>query len=157
MRYSVFERNADSGLRMSLPILVLVVALGIAAIVLAVHYSGGGKRVTFANADEAAERFAIDHPERPAGKVWLTTDGHTAFLDLGAGGLGVVHSVGLKALTRILAPGDVAEVELKQEGRLKMRFRDFTWRGGEFTFDDVETARAVLDAVPLEKAQGRRP
>ncbi|MCV0396698.1 MAG: hypothetical protein K5872_23120 [Rhizobiaceae bacterium] len=135
---------------MSLPVLVIIVTLGIAAIVAAVHFSGGSARRVFASKDEAAELFAIDHPDEIVRETWLTKDRSDAFLALSDGRVGIAHAVGAKALTRIPVARDIVSVELGHNGMLSILFRDFTWPGGTFEFDSIDDARSVLERLPLE-------
>ena len=47
---------------MSLPLLVAMVVAGIGAIVAAIHFTGGTRRVTLVDAEHAAGRFREDFP-----------------------------------------------------------------------------------------------
>lgn len=55
---------------MSLPVLVALVVFGIALSVAAVHFTGGTRTATLADADQALSRFAQDFPDE-AGKPGL--------------------------------------------------------------------------------------
>ncbi|RUX68801.1 hypothetical protein EOA25_41375, partial [Mesorhizobium sp. M2A.F.Ca.ET.040.01.1.1] len=68
---------------MSLPVLVVLVAFGIALSVAAVHFTGGTTTATLAGAAQALARLADDFPDERPGAVRLTADNHAAFLDLG--------------------------------------------------------------------------
>ena len=131
---------------MSLPVLVVLVVLGIALSVAAVHFTGGTTTAMLAGADQARDRFAEDFPDENPGTVRLTADRHTAFLELGPARSGVVQSIGDCYLTRIVTPRDV--MGLAVEGRaVSLRIDDFTWKGGSFTFADEADARAVAMAL----------
>lgn len=132
---------------MSLPVLVAIVALGIALSVAAVHFTGGSKTVTLADPDQALSRFAEDYPDEMAATVRLTTDAKTAFLDLGRGRIGIVHSVGDCFLTRIVTPADTKVSSADEANTILMRLTDFTWKGGRFRFADAGDAQALLKAI----------
>ena len=132
---------------MSLPVLVALVTVGIALSVLAVHFTGGSKIATLANAAQALSRFADDFPDEKVTTVRLTADGRTAFLDLGQERCGIVHSVGDCFLTRIVTPHDIRTLDLDEAGAISLKLADFTWKGGRFAFADKADARAVAAAL----------
>jgi hypothetical protein len=132
---------------MSLPVLVALVTVGIALSVLAVHFTGGSKIETLAGADQALSRFADDFADERAAAVRLTADGRTAFLDLGQGRCGIVHSVGDCFLTRIVTPHDILTLDTDEDSTISLKLADFTWKGGRFAFADKADARAVAAAL----------
>jgi hypothetical protein len=128
---------------MSLPVLVILVVVGIAAIVLAVHLTGGTRTAVLADEAAARARFAVDYPrEQPAG-VRLTLSRDAAFLDLADGRTGIVRAFGGQFLTRIVAASDLARVERPSATALVVVARDLTWRGGSFDFASAADADAV--------------
>jgi hypothetical protein len=132
---------------MSLPVLVAIVALGIALSVAAVHFTGGSKTATLAGLDEALRRFAEDYPDETAVTVRLTADARTAFLDLGRGRIGIVHSIGDCFLTRIVTPRDVTALTAGDANTVSFQLADFTWKGGCFSFADAVDAQDLLNAL----------
>lgn len=132
---------------MSLPVLVALVVVGIALSVLAVHFTGGSKIATLAGKDQALSRFADDFPDEKVATVRLTADARTAFLDLGEGRCGIVHSVGDCFLTRVVTPHDIRGLDVDEAGAITLRLADFTWKGGRFAFVDKADARAVAAAL----------
>ncbi|RWB77533.1 MAG: hypothetical protein EOQ50_05615 [Mesorhizobium sp.] len=127
---------------MSLPVLVVLVAFGIALSVAAVHFTGGTTTATLAGADQALARFAEDFPDDRPGAVRLTADNHAAFLDLGPQRCGIIQSIGDCFLTRIVTPHDI--LGLTRDGDVvSLRLNDFTWKGGRFVFASDADARAV--------------
>jgi hypothetical protein len=131
---------------MSLPVLVVLVVVGIALSVAAVHFTGGTTTATLAGADQALARFTEDFPDERPGAVRLTADNHTAFLDLGAQRCGIVQSIGDCFLTRIVTPQDL--LALAREGdAVSLRLKGFTWKGGRFAFANEADARAVAAAL----------
>ncbi len=132
---------------MSLPLLVAIVALGIALSVAAVHFTGGSKTAALADADQALIRFAEDYPDEMAVTVRLTADAKTAFLDLGRGRIGIVHSIGDCFLTRIVTADDTKVSNADEANTILLRLTDFTWKGGRFRFASAGDAQALLNAI----------
>lgn len=132
---------------MSLPVLVVLVVLGIALSVAAVHFTGGTTTATLAGADQALARFAEDFPDERPRAVRLTADNHAAFLELGPRRCGIVQSIGDCFLTRIVTPHDILALA-KEANVVSLRLDDFTWKGGRFVFADEAEALAV--AATLE-------
>jgi hypothetical protein len=136
---------------MSLPVLVALVVVGIALSVLAVHFTGGSRIATLAGADQALSRFADDFPDEKVATVCLTADARTAFLDLGQGRCGIVHSVGDCFLTRTVTPHDVLALDVDEAGAIGLKLADFTWKGGRFAFADKADAKAVAAVLGARK------
>lgn len=132
---------------MSLPVLVVLVVFGIALSVAAVHFTGGSRTATLAGADQALSRFAEDFPDEAAAKVQLTADARTAFLDIGRGRIGIVHSVGDCFLTRIVTAADVSVSNSDETNTILVRLPDFTWKGGRFRFANADDAQALLKSL----------
>lgn len=128
---------------MSLPLLVAMVAVGIGAIVAAIHFTGGTRRARLDGAEQAAERFREDFPEEQVGEVRLTASGDAAFLELGGGRLGLVQSFGDRFLTRVIAPADVVACHRIGDATVSLRLGDFTLSGGIYAFADPRDAEAV--------------
>ncbi|MER8409957.1 hypothetical protein NKH97_06660 [Mesorhizobium sp. M0870] len=132
---------------MSLPILVAIVTFGIALSVAAVHFTGGSKTATLSSVDRAVSRFTEDFPDEIATVVRLTADAKTAFLDIGRGRIGIVHSIGDRFLTRIVSPQNVAVLNAGDANTVSLRLADFTWKGGRFRFASSTDAQGVLKAL----------
>lgn len=132
---------------MSLPVLVAIVVLGIALSVAAVHLTGGSEMAALAGADQALRRFAEDFPDETTATVRLTADGRTAFLEIGRGRIGIVHGIGDRFLTRIVASQDVVVSSADETNTILLRLKDFTWRGGRFRFAGAADAQALLSAL----------
>ncbi|PZV34989.1 hypothetical protein B5V02_28280 [Mesorhizobium kowhaii] len=132
---------------MSLPLLVAIVALGIALSVAAVHFTGGSKTSTLTSAGQAQSRFAEDFPDEMATMVRLTADARTAFLDLGRGRIGIVHSIGGCFLTRIVTPRDVTALTAGDANSVSFQLADCTWKGGRFHFASATDAQGLLNAL----------
>lgn len=137
---------------MSLPLLVIIVTIGIAATVIAVHMTGGSKRAALENADEARQAFAADFPDETADTVVLTENGQSAFLPLADGRIGIVQSFGDGFFTRIVSANDVAEIKLREPAIVSIRFKDFTWTGGHFSFAEPRVAQDVASWLTAEAA-----
>jgi hypothetical protein len=141
---------------MSLPLLVAIVALGIALSVAAVHFTGGSKTATLARTDQALGRFAEDFPDEVATVVRMTADARTAFLDIGRGRIGIVHSIGDCFLTRIVTPQDVAVLNAGDVNTVSFRLADFTWKGGRFRFANAADAQGLLKALEPQHSSSAR-
>ena len=141
---------------MSLPVLVAIVALGIALSVAAVHFTGGSTTATLASPDQAFRRFAEDFPDEVARAIRLTADAKTAFLELGRGRIGIVHCIGDCFLTRIVTAADVAVSNSDEANAILMRLTDFTWKGGRFRFADASDAQALLNVLGPHHANSAR-
>ena len=128
---------------MSLLVLAAVVVAGIGLIVAAVHLSGGSTGAVVADANAARECFALDFPDRTVRSVHLTRDRLSAFLALDDGRVGVVQVVGGKFLTRLASAASVVGAPRVRQDQVTIRFRDFTWPGGTFTFESEGEAEAV--------------
>lgn len=128
---------------MSLTLLVFIVVAGIAAVVIAVHMTGGSVRAELDGEEAARRRFAEDFPDLAPASVWLTRDRCAAIIGLEDGRVGIVRALGGKFLTRLVTAGDLVGAPRASDGTVCVRLRDFTWRGGVFRFADAEEARAV--------------
>jgi hypothetical protein len=141
---------------MSLPILVAIVAVGIALAVAAVHLTGGSRQASISSEDEALQRFLLDFPAEDAGAVRLTLDGKAAFISLYSAGTGIVGVIGDKFVTRIVSARDVKRLTLAGN-TVSIRFRDLTWPGGDFVFTEPSAAREIAEALDpsLTSATGK--
>ena len=141
---------------MSLPLLVAMVVVGIAAIVLSVHLTGGTRNTVLPDAQAARQRFAVDFPGERTGAVVLSSDRGAAFLELSGERTGIVQAFGGHFLTRIVTPADILRVEPAGSAALHLTLKDYTWRGGRFEFaDQGEAWRLAGRLVPSHKHQTR--
>ena len=146
---------------MSLTLLVIMVVVGITAIVVAVHVTGGTVTAALENAAAAKRRFADDFADVSVTDIWLTKERNAAFLALEDGRTGIVSALGDRFLTRIVDAADPA-MRVELDGAIvRISINDFTWRGGPFTFADEADARAVAqrlgaatDTIEGAKAHG---
>ena len=135
---------------MSLTLLVIMVVVGITAIVVAVHMTGGTVTAALETAAAAKRRFADDFADVIVTDIWLTKERNAAFLALEDGRTGIVSALGDRFLTRIVDASDPAtRVEL-DGAMVRISINDFTWRGGPFTFSDEADARAVAHRLGAE-------
>lgn len=128
---------------MSLPLLAVLVVGGIAAIIAAIHFSGGTKVARLEDVAAAQARFAVDFPAPVVQVVHLTTSGSDAFLELDDGRVGLVHGVGDRFLTRVLGARDVASCRISGERAILLRLVDFTYGGGRFEFETAASAARI--------------
>jgi hypothetical protein len=141
---------------MSLPVLVVLVVVGIAAIVLAVHLTGGTRNAILVDEAAARTRFALDHPREQPLRACLTAMGDAAFLELDGGRTGIVQSFGGHFLTRIVSASDVARLERVSSKALVVVARDFTWRGGRFDFASAADAERIAERLAPAALELRR-
>ena len=153
-RIEVSAREEDAA--MSLPVLVVLVVVGIAAIVLAVHLTGGTRNATLADEAAARQRFALDYPRENPAAIRLTKAREAAFLELDRSRTGIVESFGGHFLTRIVTPADVERADRPSPDELTVVFRDFTWRGGRFAFASAEDAGRIAERLMPGVAAQRR-
>ena len=132
---------------MSLPLLVVIVVAGIAAIVAAVHFTGGSAPVRLAGEAEAIAAFTRDYPDHVPREAILTASGDAALILLGEGALGLVSMFGSNSLTRLVGAGDLATAPVLSETRLSLRLRDVTLPHLDLEFADAATADAAGRAV----------
>ncbi|TKT76780.1 hypothetical protein [Aquamicrobium sp. LC103] len=128
---------------MSLSLLVVMVAVGIAGVVGVVHLTGGSRVATLVGEEAARLRFADDFPDARVASLRLTCDRRTAFLGLEEGGCGLVHAIGGKFMTRLLCSADVAATPRASGSAIAIKLRDFSWKGGTFQFEDEAAALEV--------------
>lgn len=138
---------------MSLPVLVAVVAIGIALVIAAVHFTGGTRKAVLADQAEARRRFAEDFPDEQVEEIRLTQAQGSAFLRLGNGRVGIVQGVGGRFLTRIVTPAELMKLSHPDPATVSVRFRDFTWPGGNFRFAGEADALAVMDMLGVPGGQ----
>lgn len=138
---------------MSLGLLVTMVVIGVSSVVLIVHLTGGSRRARLDGEAAARARFAIDFPEAVVAAVHLTRDGDAAFLALEDGRAGIVAAIGDRFLTRVVGAGDMADEPRASGAVLTLRLRDFTWKGGAFTFAGESEARAVRDLLAARRGR----
>ncbi|HRP78458.1 MAG TPA: hypothetical protein PL183_05060 [Aquamicrobium sp.] len=128
---------------MSLTLLVAMVVAGVSGVVLVVHLTGGSRRARLEDEAAARARFGLDFPDLAVEAVHLTAAADAAFLALGDGRVGIVQAIGDRFLTRVVAARDLAGAPQVTGATLRLRLKDFTWKGGAFTFADEEAADAV--------------
>lgn len=136
---------------MSLPLLVAIVVVGITLTIAAVHFTGGSKLSVIADTDHARRLLLADFPNEQPGRVELTANRHSAFLSLPGARIGIVQSFGDGFFTRIVSARDVATLRLREPATVSIRFKDFTWTGGHFSFSSPNAASAVAAALNPEQ------
>ena len=111
---------------MPLHILAILVVVGLAVIIAAVHFSGGSRAIAPMTAEQAKQRFMQDHQTFDLVDCHVADDGRTALVfssDPRQGG--VVLQMGDKLVTRRLDPALIASLVPSQKG-LQLSLRDFT-------------------------------
>lgn len=111
---------------MPLHILALLVIVGLAAIISAIHFSGGSRAVAPMTADQAMMRFCQDHQMTRITNCVLADDGKSAIVTSDrAQEVGLVLQLGDKLVTRRLSADLLAAVDDTPEG-LALKLKDFT-------------------------------
>jgi len=140
---------------MSLPVLAALVVIGVGMIVAAIHFTGGSRAASLDTPDAARGRFAIDYPNLAIGRVHVTLDRRSAFLEVADGGVGLVHAIGAKFLTRLYGPADVTSLRRSGQSAILVRFSDFTFPGARFEFENSADADRVAQIL-ADPGSGRR-
>ncbi|WP_370320696.1 hypothetical protein [Oricola sp.] len=136
---------------MPLPVLVAVVAGGIALVVLLVHVTGGSRMALIEGEEQARVRFAIDYPEAETSRCFLSADRRIAILELADGHVGLVQAIGSNYLTRFVTRGEMAaRVGNAGTGVVTLLTHDLTWPRAHMIFEDNETAREVAGLFSSE-------
>lgn len=136
---------------MPLEILGPMVICGITLTVLAVYFSGISKPAKLADNAEAKTEFLMDYADASVKTTILTTDKSAGFLMLKQKNtIGLVEAMGSEFLTRLLSPGDIAGLELS-EGKLNVRFNDFTHKRHSYTIENPKDATMIHDALTALK------
>lgn len=136
---------------MPLPVLVAVVAGGIALVVLLVHLTGGSRMAVIEGEEQARDRFAIDYPEAETTRCILSADRRDAVLELADGHVGLVHAIGSNYLTRFVTRGEMAaHVGDADTGVVNLLTHDLTWPRAHMTFEDNDMAREVAGLFASE-------
>lgn len=132
---------------MPLEILGPLVICGITLTVLAVYFSGISKPAKLAGSAEAKSEFLLDYGEEQVKNAILTTDKSAGFLMLDQKNtVGLVEAMGSEFLTRLLSKGDIAGLELS-EGKLNVRYNDFTHKRHSYEIDNSKDATTIHDAL----------
>lgn len=132
---------------MPLEILGPLVICGISLTVLAVYLSGISKPAKLADNGEAKTEFLLDYADATIKNTILTADKSAGFLMFDRKNtVGLVEAMGSEFLTRLLSAGDIAGLELS-EGKLNVRFNDFTHKRHSYTIENPKDATAVHDAL----------
>ncbi|MBB5516671.1 hypothetical protein FHS89_002711 [Rubricella aquisinus] len=124
---------------MSLPFLLIVLALGLAGIVLLVRRRGGAKAAPLADAMGARAAWGAAFPEYPALGIIRAESGQAALIDF-AGGRGLIWSAGEGTVARVLRPGLLRTCTAKAPG-LCLRLNDPDAPMVELTLTEGEAHR----------------
>lgn len=142
---------------MGLEVLAVLVVLGIAAVVAAVHFTGGSRSDAFESRAAASRAFLADYPDAQVADIRLTQTGDAAFLRLAnSNRLGFVQMFGHHHLTRNVGPDDLAAAAELDHASVTIRTRDFTWKGGRFALSNTADAADVARWCPKPATQVAR-
>lgn len=146
---------------MPLWLLALVVAIGLIAVIGAVHLTGGSRRVPLDGraafvAAFAAAGYDMSDPNNDISWCVAGEDAMVGLAQLRNGTVGVVKAGARKAKLKSLDVGDVAFVDVSRDGfTLTFRMVDRTWRPVSLVMDDpakVLYARDLLRPLMAETA-----
>ncbi|MGB0497727.1 MAG: hypothetical protein ACPGID_05265 [Rubricella sp.] len=128
---------------MSLTVLAILVAAGIAGIVLLVHLTGGSRKAAFIDEADARREWASAYPEFEPADIDLAAGRGAALIGLPEAGLGLLWAFGSDATARVMRPGLIRScVE--------------TGTGLKLTLNDFEAPSALIDLTEVEKADWSR-
>lgn len=132
---------------MSLPILLIMVVVGVSAVGLAVHLSGGSRNARLAGEDAARARYGEDFPDDKVERVIMASGCEGAILRLAGGAVGIVHCFGDRFVTRRLVPGATPEIRVDGPRGFSLLLYEYTWPKVQFRFDDGGAMRQALAAL----------
>ncbi|MCF6321803.1 MAG: hypothetical protein L3J32_08570 [Rhizobiaceae bacterium] len=132
---------------MPLELFAILVPLGIALIVLVVHYSGLSKKALLRDGAHAIDLLLEDYgAEKSTGSSILTIDNRAAFIELESGDrLGLVETMGDRFVTRILNHNDLGEYAFNNDNILSVKYHDFTHPAGTYKFGNDNIVSRVAD------------
>ena len=137
---------------MPLEILGLMVVVGLALVIGAVHYSGGSKSVEPMTEADAINRFLVDFPGIEISHVVLSDNGAIAILSTKESRkVGLVEQMGSHCLTRLLDQKNVEDISIDNSG-IRIHLRDATLPAIEFNASDPVKCEKMLK--PLGKSNG---
>ncbi len=130
---------------MPLEFLAIMVAIGLALVIGAVHLSGLSRPARLADVDQARARFLLDYPDETVGEIVLGKDGNAAFISLSQGRIGLVHAMGDRFVTRILERRVVRAVERDGGEAVVLKLDDFTLPRERAVFSSAADAAKVSE------------
>ncbi len=121
-----------------LPILLTLIASGIACALLFTHLMGWSSAGQIDSSEAALARFQLDYPDAEPTDIWVASDGSSALLAVD-GAVGLVTVLGDRTVVRRLGRGTIASVrtdpahthlKLRDPGfpRLRLSLSDTTAR-----------------------------
>ena len=132
---------------MPLEILGLMVVVGLALVIGAVHLSGGSEKPKPMNERDVIHRFRVDFPAFAATRVVLVDAGNIAFLFAGSdNAIGLVEQMGRHRLTRLLDQRSLKGLE-KEDSLVRMWFQDVTLPPLEFEITDSTNREKLFKSL----------
>lgn len=140
---------AGREVQVSLPLLVAMVVVGVSLVVALVHLTGGTVTATLDGDEAVRERFLVDFPDERPVRTFVDASRQNGFLLLQGGRVGIVHAIGDRFLTRIVAAEDMLEIraESRTPPVLSFHFNDFTWPRATVEFADMDSAITIAHAL----------
>lgn len=137
---------------MSLGLLAIMVVLGLAVVIGAVHFSGASRPFRLTGQEQAHDALSADFPEETPTGCILSEDGTSAFVTLASGAIVLVSAFGARSLTRVLDASMLSRIDPRGERELLVQLRDFTLPGGIYRFGSAADRDHV--AARLRQARG---
>lgn len=129
---------------MSIGLLAVVVALGIALVVAVVHYTGGSKQKDVRDPGAAIVEFGLAYPGEAIRAVMMTADGMTSFFRLASGNTGYMQAMGHHFIARLIVPGSVDVRPLEEEPGFRLHFQESAIADSDYLFANAADAAEVL-------------
>ena len=128
-----------------LPVLLGLIAAGIAIALLFTHLLGWSATAQIDGAEAALARFQLDYPDAAPTDIWVASDGSSALLAVD-GGVGLVAVLGDRMVVRKLGRGMVASVRT-DPAHTHLRLRDPGFSSLRLMLPETDAREAWLDRL----------
>lgn len=125
---------------MPLEVLAIMVVVGLAIAIGAVHFSGLSHAAQIEGSEQAGERFRQDFPQIGVSAGLITKDRRAAFLQLDSGTVGLVATMGDRYITRQIDAAALSSVNRRGANGLELHYHDFTYPAAVYEFADASDA-----------------
>jgi len=105
--------------------------------------------------EDAMTAFRVHFPDA-SGTATVAADGRSALVDLAPEtGVGLLQRHGRRWNARILAPREIASVQVGGDGAIDVRFADFAWPRAAIRIEDGPVRAAWISRLDALKEQGQ--
>lgn len=136
---------------MPLEILGPMVVVGIALVVLLVHFSGLSRQNKLASGQLAEDIYLANFPNARPESTFLSKDGGSALVKVSARRLGLVVAFGDRFVTRSVSIADLSLTPDRSKQSISLNLDDFTLPSADFQFESEADMNAVLDWLTPEQ------